>query len=230
MHASLTLGPHKVHVFTVVPGRAGEPQRLAQALADLDALCVAAEVDAGHALALRQRLAGARAEVPFLARLACEETARQHRGGADDVFLAAARHARTTQVPFVPLLPSAREPGFFERRRLRRLAREIPTGRDEVEYSKSLEATLRRDGGLQPQRAAGDLEAARRITELVFEEERTRVAVVLSAARAERILDAFRSLAPRRAGGDGWPDDEQAARASAANQQVKRHEPYPPYR
>lgn len=213
MHAALTFGPERLHAFLVAPGRAGEARRLADALAQTAPLTVAALVAPGHALALRQSLAGARAETPFDAHLVASEVARRHHGEDVDPFLAAAKHARSADVPFVPLLPAAKAPGFFARRRLRRAAEAAPTGLDEAATSRAIELAIRGDARVESERRAADLAAARALGELLFARGASRVAAVLPIGRADRVLDGVRALSP-----------------SPARSEVTAPEVYPAYR
>lgn len=196
MHTALTFGPERLHAFLVVPGRAGDARRLGEGLRAAQPLAVAALVDPGHALALRQSLAGARAEAPFVARLVASEVASRHRGDAVDPVLAAARHARESDVPFLPLLPPQGRPGFFARRRLRKAAAAAPTEVDEAATARGLELALRADARFEEARRAGDLAAAKSLADLLFSRGASRVAAVLPVGRADRVLDALRALSP----------------------------------
>lgn len=196
MHTALTFGPERLHAFLVTPGRTGDGRRLAEGLRATQPLAVAALVDPGHALALRQTLAGAKGEAPFVPKLVASEVASRHRGDDADVYLSAARYAREADVPFVPLLPPEKGPGFFARRRLRRAIASAPTGGDEAATARAIELALRADEKVELARRAADLAASRTLAELLFERGASRVAAVLPVGRADKVLDGLRAMSP----------------------------------
>lgn len=122
---TVELGGARLHVLSAWPGVPGESDRIAREIAKLDPAIILADVDTRAALTLRET-----AFAPsFVDRLFAEEAKRRFapetRGLPEHPLVAAGRIARNKKLTLMPMRPSAKEPGFFARRRATKAIRGI---------------------------------------------------------------------------------------------------------
>ncbi|MHB8604202.1 MAG: hypothetical protein ACYDCK_03015 [Thermoplasmatota archaeon] len=217
-------GRVRFHVLPVVPGRSGEARRVESELIDAQPRVVAVETTAKHALDLRARLAGAKsAEMPFTLAVATADVAARFHGDATDPLLGVARQCQRLALDFVPLLAPSARPGFFARRRITRSVRGLMTESDEAAQAARVEQVLRADKATADAMLADEQAAAKRLSDLLYRDEVSRLLVVATAPRIPRVIETLRALAPEPQRARESPREEARAPAGVPRE-------YPAYR
>lgn len=140
------LGGIRLHMLTAYPGLPGEADRVIQALRQLGPAVVLADLDTDDALRLRAALAAKKAFEPgFVDALFAAEAQRRfapEAKGGEHPLAAAARYARDRHADLIPMRALAPRPGFFVRRRARRVAEAI-VGADVEAFPEAFERAMR---------------------------------------------------------------------------------------
>lgn len=185
------LGGIRLHLLVVEPGLPGEADRVHRELQRLAPAVILGDIDTEDALRLRAALAQKKGvyEPPFLDALFASEMTRRFAPESilgEDPIVAAARSARDRRAEFVPLRPASRTPGFFARRKLRKLVHAVPAN-DRAAYPAAFVAALTSAGAWDP---AIDADAAQKHLARALTGGRAPVVAVVQAHRAA----AFRAL------------------------------------
>ncbi len=191
MVESLTLGATHLSIVSSVPGRPGEGRRVRREVEALDPNVVACDCDMEMALALGRAAAENSLPVDGWVMRAFREAngARTAADIEDHALLGAARAARKTGATLVPLHPASRKPGLVRRAGILRALRKPLTAKDPEARVREFDERLRQIPDLAEVETASDAMSVRRIREILFEDQATRVVAVLSAPRAARLVD-----------------------------------------
>lgn len=197
---TVELGDVRLHVLTTWPGLSGESDRVAREVARLDPALVLADLDTDAALRLQHAAGQAKGafEPAFLDALFQGEVARRFADAAppgEHPFLGAARIVRNRKASFLPLRPSAAEPGFFARRRARKAALAIPSCTVERFGPAFAEAMA----GADAWDPAADVASSEARVRRALEEGRGPLVALVQAHRAPAYVDQLRSTRRIRA-------------------------------
>lgn len=191
---TVDLGGVRLHVLAVWPGLPGEADRVARELGALDPAVVLLDLDTEGALRLRGAVGASPApfEPAFVDALFQEQVTARYGKDAlpgEHPLVAAARVARNRDATLVPLRPTTKDPGFFDRRRANRAAQAIPDGKIDgfgAAYARTLKAESVWD-------ADADADAAWPRLTRALTDGRAPLACLTQAHRAEPLLDRLRN-------------------------------------
>ncbi|HWG92215.1 MAG TPA: hypothetical protein VNZ52_15295 [Candidatus Thermoplasmatota archaeon] len=195
MEILVQLGPARLTLLQVVPGRPGEAVRVHDALRKLDPDLICAELTLKEALRVEDALLKGKEPEPqrFLEQRLREGLTRFGRVEHRDPFAAAARYARENRLLYLPLSQGHHEPGPFTRLRFTHHLRKTDLlAEDEEGYARALDALAREDPKMGPRLLEEERLLAAKIEDVMEREQRTRVAAILTYPRGERVAGHLR--------------------------------------
>jgi hypothetical protein len=184
------LGGIRLHLLTAYPGLPGEADRVVQALRRLGPAVILADMDTDDALRVRAALAAKKPFQPgFVDALFCAQAQRRFAPDAKRVehpLAAAARYARDRHADLIPMRAIAPKPGFFLRRRARKIADAIARA-DVDAFPQAFERAMREASVWSPD---AEIEAVRKRMMRVLAEGRAPVIAILQPHRRDAFEEA----------------------------------------
>lgn len=196
MELLVQLGPARLTLMQVIPGRPGEAVRVHDALRKLDPDLIASELTLREALREEDALVKGEDPTPrrFIDRVLRRELHRFGRVEAHSPHQWAAKYARENRLLYLPLAPKHDEPGLLTRWRFeRRLKAHAPLAESEEDLARAIIEQARQFPPIGKRLEAEERLLASKLEDVMEREQRTRVAAILTYPRGERVAAHLRA-------------------------------------